>query len=176
MIYSLSVVCLFTVLLVRESFHVQAFHSLSTSRSASTTLMVKRLIMTRQQTRLSFRINSKDRREDRDCYTLLATGFDASDSGDDKDNNDDDDDDVNVEKVEDKEENKISNNIDDDDDDDPDPVVNKDDLPMFTLSYNPDQVNMPLPGFTSAIVFFVSTAFTIYLYYVGLTSGGPPIL
>ena len=133
--------------------------------------MVKRLIMTRQYTRLSFRIDSKDRREDRDCYTLLATGFDANDSGD--DNDDDDDDDVNVEKVEDKEENKISNDNDDDDDD---PVVNKDDLPMFTLSYNPDQVNMPLPGFTSAIVFFVSSAFTIYLYYVGLTSGGPPIL
>mmetsp|Transcript_29083 Transcript_29083/g.31261 ORF Transcript_29083/g.31261 Transcript_29083/m.31261 type:complete len:104 (+) Transcript_29083:84-395(+) len=102
--------------------------------------------------------------------------IDDDDDNEDDDNDDDDDDDVNVEKVEDKEENKISNNIDDDDDDDPDPVVNKDDLPMFTLSYNPDQVNMPLPGFTSVIVFFVSTAFTIYLYYVGLTSGGPPIL
>jgi len=119
--------------------------------------------MTRQQTILSFRIDNKGRLENRYFCALFATGFD-NDNNDSCDDNDDDD----VEKIEDKkgEENKISN--------DDDPVVNKDDLPMFTLSYNPDQVNMPLPGFTSAIVLFVSTAFTIYLYYVGLTSGGPP--
>ena len=61
-------------------------------------------------------------------------------------------------------------------DDDNTPV---DDLPMFSLSYNPDQVNLPMPAFTSAVVFFGSTAFTIYLYYVGLTAEGPyrpPIL
>ena len=48
------------------------------------------------------------------------------------------------------------------------------DLPMFSLEYNSDNVDysqLPVPPFTSAIVFFVSTAFTIYLYYVGITGG-----
>jgi len=48
------------------------------------------------------------------------------------------------------------------------------DLPMFSTSYNPDSVDLsqvPLPPFTAAVVFFFSTAFTIYLYYVGITGG-----
>jgi len=48
------------------------------------------------------------------------------------------------------------------------------DLPMFSLEYNSDNVDysqLPVPPFTSAIVFFVSTAFTIYLYYAGITGG-----
>lgn len=48
------------------------------------------------------------------------------------------------------------------------------DLPMFSLEYNADNVDysqLPVPPFTSAFVFVVSTAFTIYLYYVGITGG-----
>jgi hypothetical protein len=48
------------------------------------------------------------------------------------------------------------------------------DLPMFSLDYNSDNVDysqLAVPPFTSAIVFFVSTAFTVYLYYVGITGG-----
>ena len=48
------------------------------------------------------------------------------------------------------------------------------DLPMFSLEYNSDNVDysqLPVPPFTSALVFFASTAFTIYLYYVGITGG-----
>mmetsp|Transcript_22875 Transcript_22875/g.48666 ORF Transcript_22875/g.48666 Transcript_22875/m.48666 type:complete len:133 (-) Transcript_22875:282-680(-) len=48
------------------------------------------------------------------------------------------------------------------------------DLPMFSLDYNSDNVDysqLPVPPFTSALVFFVSTVFTIYLYYVGITGG-----
>ena len=50
----------------------------------------------------------------------------------------------------------------------------EEDLPMFTLEYNPENVEMPIPPFTAAIVFIVSTAFTGYLYYVGLTAGVAP--
>ena len=48
------------------------------------------------------------------------------------------------------------------------------DLPIFSLEYNADNVDyskLPVPPFTSALIFFVSTAFTIYLYYVGITGG-----
>jgi len=48
------------------------------------------------------------------------------------------------------------------------------DLPMFSLDYNSDNVDysqLPVPPFTSAIVLLFSTAFTIYLYYVGITGG-----
>ena len=48
------------------------------------------------------------------------------------------------------------------------------DLPMFVLDYNSNNVDysqLPVPPFTSALVFFVSTAFTAYLYYVGITGG-----
>ncbi len=51
------------------------------------------------------------------------------------------------------------------------------DLPMFSLEYNSDNVDysqLPVPPFTSALVFIVSTAFTIYLYYVGITGGTAP--
>ena len=52
-----------------------------------------------------------------------------------------------------------------------------DDLPMFSLEYNSDNVDvsqLPVPPFTAAFVFFASTAFTIYLYYVGITGGVAP--
>ena len=51
------------------------------------------------------------------------------------------------------------------------------DLPMFSLEYNADNVDytqLPVPPFTSALVFIVSTAFTVYLYYVGITGGVAP--
>mmetsp|Transcript_3993 Transcript_3993/g.9515 ORF Transcript_3993/g.9515 Transcript_3993/m.9515 type:complete len:128 (-) Transcript_3993:247-630(-) len=51
------------------------------------------------------------------------------------------------------------------------------DLPMFSLEYNADNVDynqLPVPPFTSALVFIASTAFTIYLYYVGITGGVAP--
>lgn len=50
-------------------------------------------------------------------------------------------------------------------------------LPMFQLEYNPNLVDynqLPVPPFTSAVVFFLSTAFTIYLYYIGITGGVAP--
>eukprot|EP00531_Pseudo-nitzschia_arenysensis_P019873 CAMPEP_0116140418 /NCGR_PEP_ID=MMETSP0329-20121206/13832_1 /TAXON_ID=697910 /ORGANISM="Pseudo-nitzschia arenysensis, Strain B593" /LENGTH=125 /DNA_ID=CAMNT_0003635521 /DNA_START=65 /DNA_END=442 /DNA_ORIENTATION=+ len=55
------------------------------------------------------------------------------------------------------------------------------DLPMFSLEYNSDNVDysqLPVPPFTSALIFIVSMAFTIYLYYVGITGGtaAPPSL
>ena len=49
-----------------------------------------------------------------------------------------------------------------------------DDLPMFTLEYNSENVDysqLPVPPFTSGLIFFASSAFTIYLYYVGITGG-----
>jgi len=48
------------------------------------------------------------------------------------------------------------------------------DLPMFSLEYNADNVDysqLAVPPFTSALIFFVSFGFTAYLYYVGLTGG-----
>ena len=51
------------------------------------------------------------------------------------------------------------------------------DLPMFSLEYNSENVDvsqLPVPPFTSALVFFATTAFTIYLYYVGITGGVAP--
>ena len=50
-------------------------------------------------------------------------------------------------------------------------------LPMFQLEYNPDLVDynqLPVPPFTSAVVFFLSTFFTVYIYYVGITGGVAP--
>jgi hypothetical protein len=118
--------------------------------------------MTRQQTSVdsfpgsgsSFGMVEGRRNNDRCRYTLFATDDDENEKVNDRDDK------------EDKEKSKISKGDDDD-------VVNIDDLPMFSLSYNPDQVDLPLASFTSGIVFFFSTAFTIYLYYVGLTSSIP---
>mmetsp|Transcript_3781 Transcript_3781/g.9914 ORF Transcript_3781/g.9914 Transcript_3781/m.9914 type:complete len:136 (+) Transcript_3781:138-545(+) len=48
------------------------------------------------------------------------------------------------------------------------------DLPIFSLEYNADNVDysqLPVPPFTSALILLASTAFTIYLYYVGITGG-----
>ena len=48
------------------------------------------------------------------------------------------------------------------------------DLPMFSLEYNSDNVDysqLSVPPFTSALIFFVSIGFTAYLYYVGITGG-----
>ena len=136
------------VFLLGRHYHVQSL--------ASTTMM-KRPIRTRQQASFdSFpgcgSIKGR-RNNDRRRYTLFAT---------------DDDDNEKVKDRDDKEDKEKSIISKDDDD-----VVNIDDLPMFSLSYNPDQVDMPLASFTSGIVFFFSTAFTIYLYYVGLTSSIP---
>lgn len=50
-------------------------------------------------------------------------------------------------------------------------------LPMFQLEYNPNLVDynqLPVPPFTSAVIFFLSTAFTIYIYYIGITGGVAP--
>lgn len=50
-------------------------------------------------------------------------------------------------------------------------------LPMFQLEYNPNLVDynqLPVPPFTSAVVFFLSMAWTIYLYYIGITGGVAP--
>lgn len=61
-------------------------------------------------------------------------------------------------------------------DNDPEDLDDKD-LPMFQLEYNPNLVDynqLPVPPFTSAVVFFISTFFTIYLYYVGITGGVAP--
>jgi hypothetical protein len=70
------------------------------------------------------------------------------------------------ENGEDEEEGKIEDRIVD--------PADIEDLPMFSLEYNSENVDysqLPVPPFTSAVVFFASTAFTIYLYYVGLTGG-----
>jgi hypothetical protein len=127
-------------------------------QSLASTTMMKRPVRRRQQKSFdSFpgcgffegRRKNHGRR-----YTLFATDDDDNEKVKDRDDK------------EDKEKSKISKDDDDD-------VVNIDDLPMFSLSYNPDQVDLPLASFTSGIVFFFSTAFTIYLYYIGLTSSIP---
>mmetsp|Transcript_11481 Transcript_11481/g.33048 ORF Transcript_11481/g.33048 Transcript_11481/m.33048 type:complete len:132 (-) Transcript_11481:34-429(-) len=64
-------------------------------------------------------------------------------------------------------ETKKDDEIDDEFDDD-------EELPMFVLDYNSDNIDysqLPVPPFTSGLVLLVSTAFTVYLYYVGLTGG-----
>mmetsp|Transcript_8995 Transcript_8995/g.19414 ORF Transcript_8995/g.19414 Transcript_8995/m.19414 type:complete len:134 (-) Transcript_8995:88-489(-) len=65
-----------------------------------------------------------------------------------------------------REESKKADLIDDEQDDE--------ELPMFVLDYNSENVDysqLPVPPFTSGLVLLVSTAFTVYLYYVGLTGG-----
>lgn len=65
-----------------------------------------------------------------------------------------------------REESKKADLIDDEEDDE--------ELPMFVLEYNSENVDysqLPVPPFTSGLVLLVSTAFTVYLYYVGLTGG-----
>eukprot|EP00536_Pseudo-nitzschia_multiseries_P000474 jgi/Psemu1/300091/fgenesh1_kg.6_\ len=71
-----------------------------------------------------------------------------------------------------REETTKRDDIDDEFDDDE--FDDDEELPMFVLDYNSENVDysqLPVPPFTSGLVLLVSTAFTAYLYYVGLTGG-----